>query len=371
VTPFAVSVATSPVGTGEAGSGENAASDCAIASMKSAQAQLSIARRAAEDAHVRAPFSGVIAKKIVNPGEKVQIDSPMFTIVDLARMEIEAPAPASEVPSVKPGQAATFRVDGFGDRVFTGKVERINPTADPGSSSITLYISVVNRDYALRAGMFAKCQVVVDRTKPATVIPASAVRDASNGQQFVARVRQEAGLELRIIDGAGEARLSWLSALAHFDVGLGRTVVMDIGGGSLELALAADGVLDDLVSLPFGALRLTERFLRDGSGARALDKLRREVRAELKEVLPRRDWRGAQLIGSGGTFTNLAGIHLARRGMLVARDPADGHDGAQQAALGDHAAGRHDPGQQLARDAEQLQQSAPSEARVADETSDS
>jgi exopolyphosphatase/guanosine-5'-triphosphate,3'-diphosphate pyrophosphatase len=151
-------------------------------------------------------------------------------------------------------------------------------------------------------------------------VATSAVRDAANGAQFVARVRQEAGLDLRIIDGAGEARLSWLSALAHFDVGVGRTVVMDIGGGSLELALAAEGVLDDLVSLPFGALRLTERYLRDGSDAKALQKLRRTVRAALRDVLPRRDWRGAQLIGSGGTFTNLAGIHLARRGMLVARN---------------------------------------------------
>jgi exopolyphosphatase/guanosine-5'-triphosphate,3'-diphosphate pyrophosphatase len=150
-------------------------------------------------------------------------------------------------------------------------------------------------------------------------VATSAVRDAENGAHFVARVRQEAGLDLRIIDGAGEARLSWLSALAHFDVGAGRTVVMDIGGGSLELSLAADGVLDDLVSLPFGALRLTERYLRDGASPRALVKLRRDVRDSLKDVLPRRDWRGAQVIGSGGTFTNLAGIHLARRGMLVAR----------------------------------------------------
>jgi exopolyphosphatase/guanosine-5'-triphosphate,3'-diphosphate pyrophosphatase len=95
--------------------------------------------------------------------------------------------------------------------------------------------------------------------------------------------------------------------------------VMDIGGGSLELALAADGVLDDLISLPFGALRLTERFLRDGATHGALRKLRKDVRDSLRDVLPGRDWRGAQLIGSGGTFTNLAGIHLARRGMLSAR----------------------------------------------------
>ena len=151
-------------------------------------------------------------------------------------------------------------------------------------------------------------------------VATSAVRDASNAEQFVARVRQEAGLTVRVIDGAGEARLSFLSALAHFDLGVGRTVLMDIGGGSLELALAADGVLDDLVSLPFGALRLTERHLRGGTTPKAVRRLRREVRESLRDVLPRSNWRGAQLIGSGGTFTNLASMYLARRGMLAARN---------------------------------------------------
>jgi exopolyphosphatase / guanosine-5'-triphosphate,3'-diphosphate pyrophosphatase len=151
-------------------------------------------------------------------------------------------------------------------------------------------------------------------------VATSAVRDAGNADAFVARVRQEAGLQVRIIDGQDEARLSYLSALAHFDLGVGRTVVMDIGGGSLELALAADGVLDDLVSLPFGALRLTERYLRDGATPKALRRLRRDVRDALRSVLPRSNWRGAQVIGSGGTFTNLASIYLARRGMLAARN---------------------------------------------------
>ena len=151
-------------------------------------------------------------------------------------------------------------------------------------------------------------------------VATSAVRDAANANEFLARVRQEAGITLRVIDGKDEARLSYLSALAHFDLGKGRTVVMDIGGGSLELALAADGVLDDLLSIPYGALRSTERYLRDGATHKAIDRLRRDVRRELKEIVPRRDWRGAQLIGSGGTFTNLAGMYLSRRGIFTARN---------------------------------------------------
>jgi exopolyphosphatase/guanosine-5'-triphosphate,3'-diphosphate pyrophosphatase len=153
------------------------------------------------------------------------------------------------------------------------------------------------------------------------VVATSAVRDAANASAFVARVRQEAKVTLRIIDGKEEARLSYLSALAHFDLGQGRTVVMDIGGGSLELALAADGVLDNLISLPFGALRSTERYLREeGSTRKAIERLRKDVRKELRDLLPRRDWRGAQMIGSGGTFTNLASMHLSRRGIVTARN---------------------------------------------------
>src|SRR5262249_46937886 len=133
--------------------------DAADANMRSAEAQLRLAQKAINDAEIRAPFAGIIAKKIVNPGEKVAMDSPLFGLVDLGKMEIEAPAPASEVPSVRVGHAATFRVDGFGDRTFDGKVERINPMTEAGSRSITLYISVANRDGALRGGMFAKGQI--------------------------------------------------------------------------------------------------------------------------------------------------------------------------------------------------------------------
>jgi RND family efflux transporter MFP subunit len=154
------------------------------AMMRSAEAQLRIAQKAMDDAVVRAPFSGIVAKKIANAGEKVGIDSPLFALVDLGHMEIEAPAPASEIPSVRVGQPVTFRVDGFSDRTFEGRVERINPVTEQGSRSITLYISVANRDGALRGGMFAKGQIVLDRTKPTVVVPATAIRDES-GQSYV------------------------------------------------------------------------------------------------------------------------------------------------------------------------------------------
>jgi RND family efflux transporter MFP subunit len=158
--------------------------DATAASMRSQEAQLRIARKALDDAAVRAPIAGAVATRSVHPGEKVGVDSALFTLVDLGRMEIEAPAPASEVPSVKVGQSATFGVDGFGERKFEGRVERINPTAQPGSRAIVLYISVANRDGVLRGGMFAKGQIVLDNPQPAAVVPATAIREES-GQAYV------------------------------------------------------------------------------------------------------------------------------------------------------------------------------------------
>ena len=99
------------------------------------------------------------------------------------------------------------------------------------------------------------------------LVATSAVRDAANGAEFAERIKRELGVPLEVIDGETEARLAFLSVREHFAVVRGRAVVMDIGGGSLELVLAAAGLVDQAVSLPFGAVRLTEQYLaerRDG-----------------------------------------------------------------------------------------------------------
>ena len=150
-------------------------------------------------------------------------------------------------------------------------------------------------------------------------VATSAVRDASNAHQFANMVRRAARLQLRVLEGTDEALLGYRSALAHFDLASGRAAVVDIGGGSLELVLSAAGLVDRLVSLPFGALRMTERYFPKKITRRKVKKLRRDVRHELERHLPAREWRNAQVIGSGGTFTNLAGMSLARQGIRPAQ----------------------------------------------------
>src|SRR5262245_24973236 len=111
------------------------------------------------------------------------------------------------------------------------------------------------------------------------LVATSAVRDAANGAELAARVKTEIGIPLEVIDGETEARLAFLSVREHFAVVRGRTIVADIGGGSLELILAVGGLVEHVVSLPFGAVRLTEQYLGQGSEPEeGLRRLRAAVR---------------------------------------------------------------------------------------------
>jgi exopolyphosphatase / guanosine-5'-triphosphate,3'-diphosphate pyrophosphatase len=136
-------------------------------------------------------------------------------------------------------------------------------------------------------------------------VATAAVREAENGEEFVQLVRAH-GIPLQTISPETEAALSYRSAAHHFP-GAERTMVADIGGGSLELIGASGGRIRLSRSLPLGAVRLTEL-------AFALPALRDQIRRALDRAVTRGEWAGSALIGSGGTFANLAAMALAQRG---------------------------------------------------------
>jgi len=151
--------------------------DIARAALKSATSQVEIARRALEDATVRAPIDGIISKRLLQVGEKASPDTPLFSMVDLRLMTLEAQVPASEIPLVKEGQSVSFVVEGFDKRHFVGKVARINPIAETGSRSMTVYIAVDNEDGALRGGMFAKGGITLQKSQAQPLVPTTAIHD--------------------------------------------------------------------------------------------------------------------------------------------------------------------------------------------------
>jgi RND family efflux transporter MFP subunit len=153
-------------------------------SLKSAEAQVQIARNALKDAVVTSPLTGVVAKRHVQPGEKVGFDAPLVTVVDLSDLELQALVPAVEVSELAIGMAVELAIDGFGDRRFTGRVERINPATEPGTRAYLVYVGIPNAEGTLRGGMFATGRIALAAQVPVPTLPQTAVRTEA-GQTFV------------------------------------------------------------------------------------------------------------------------------------------------------------------------------------------
>lgn len=139
----------------------------------------------------------------------------------------------------------------------------------------------------------------------------AALRDAANVGELVEAIQARWGVELAVLDGEGEARAAALGALYGLPVRSG--LVLDLGGGSLQLARFEERAISGTWSFPFGTLRLTDRFLSSDPPASAeLEALRHHVRAELASAGVPRLAAGEELVGTGGTVRNLAAV--GRRG---------------------------------------------------------
>lgn len=165
--------------------------EVAQARLGTARAQLALAREDLDNAVLRAPFSGTVAARLAEPGERVAVDAPVLRLVDLERLALQAPVPAESIGAVRVGQAVTFRVQGFGEREFQGTVERINPTTTEGSRSVPVHVVIENPERALRGGLFASGSLVLERIEDALPVPATAVRE-EGGQAYVYAIEEDA-----------------------------------------------------------------------------------------------------------------------------------------------------------------------------------
>ncbi len=152
----------------------------------------------------------------------------------------------------------------------------------------------------------------------------SAVRDATNSAEVLARVRGETGVELRVLSGEGEAKMTFLAVRRWFGWSAGRLLVLDIGGGSLELAAGIDEEPDIALSVPLGAGRLTrERLHADPPKSSDVDALIEYAEKTLEKpakALLAGGWdRPVATSKTLRTLTRLAGGAPSSEGPLVRR----------------------------------------------------
>ncbi len=168
-----------------------------------------------------------------------------------------------------------------------------------------------------------------NRIAPEDVHPVatSAIRDATNGAGFLAEAQRAGGMEIEILSAADEAHYGYIAAVNTTTLRDG--VVLDIGGGSLQLTAVAQRRAGPSASFPLGAVRITEHFLSEDRPAKKKELAR--VRAHVSAALDTLDWfghAGGRLVGMGGAVRNLAaavqgldgGLDLGVQGFVIEPD---------------------------------------------------
>ena len=148
--------------------------DAARAGLDVAQAQLSTARLGLREAALVAPIAGLVSKRHVLPGEKLAMEQPVLTLVDLATLELAGSVGTHEVALLAPGMPVQLRIQAL-DAPVTGRLERIAPAAEPGTRSIGVTVSVANPKERLRAGQYAVAQVTLADTAQRLTVPLAAI----------------------------------------------------------------------------------------------------------------------------------------------------------------------------------------------------
>ncbi len=200
---------------------QDARAQVALASAQLAQARaaLEVARKRLRDCQVRAPVAGEIYKRSVNPGAYVEAPTPLFSLVDNSKLELESPVASADLAPIRPGQKVTFSVNSYPGVSFQGQVEEINPAVEAETRSAKVRVRVNNSNGRLKAGMFAQGEILTGVQAQAIVIPASAIyrddRSAKESYVFVVENNQAVRRPVRI----GRERDSRLEIVAGLKPG--------------------------------------------------------------------------------------------------------------------------------------------------------
>ena len=160
-----------------------AAVDTARAALQATMAAADTARIGLRDGTLIAPIAGIVARRQVVPGEKLAMEQPVLTLVDLAKLELAGAVGTHEVSRLAPGLAVQVQVEGV-DQPVTGRIARIAPAAEPGTRSIGVTIELPNPQERLRAGQYAVARVELPDDTDRLTLPVAAVGSTA-GQDHV------------------------------------------------------------------------------------------------------------------------------------------------------------------------------------------
>ena len=171
--------------------------------LENARAQYRMATLELSYTTVTAPISGVIASRDIKPGNFVQINSPIFRIVDAAQLEATLNVPEREIAKLKPGQVVELVADALPGRSFTGTVDRVSPVVDTGTGTFRV-VTTFSGGEGLQPGMFGRLSINYDQRADALVVPRAALLE-DGGEPAVYVVRDGKALRNEVKLGYDDA----------------------------------------------------------------------------------------------------------------------------------------------------------------------
>jgi RND family efflux transporter MFP subunit len=159
----------------------------AQAEVNRARAQLASSNSQLGDATVRAPITGVVARRAVSVGDVVSPGTELYDVIDPSTMRLDASVASDDLAVIAPGRTVDFAVRGYPGQKFTGTIARVAPAADPVTRQIQVLVDIPNPGGKLVAGLYAEGRVAVEK-REALVAPFGAI-DMSGDQPSVLRVK--------------------------------------------------------------------------------------------------------------------------------------------------------------------------------------
>jgi RND family efflux transporter MFP subunit len=209
----------------DAGAAASSDLEAAEAQRTAAQAQVNAAtamkNRAQEDAErldVPAPISGWISKVVVHKGDRLAIGDNLMTLVDTETLELSATVPSEALARVQPGTPIRFKLDAYPGESFEGKVDRVNPTTEPGTRQIRIYTRIPNPSGHLVGGLFASGRVIDSMKEHTSAAPVSVLRKEGT-DEVVYRIRNGKAERIRVTTGLLDEETNTVELIGDVAVG--------------------------------------------------------------------------------------------------------------------------------------------------------
>ncbi len=145
--------------------------------LEGAKTRVVLARQQLQRTEVRAPFDGIVSDRKVSAGDTAQVGKELLKVIDPASMRFEGLVSADNIGNVKAGQGVNFRVNGYPDQTFTGKVRRVNPAANPTTRQVEVLVDFTGQKQPRLAGLYAEGHVETDASQDLTLPATALVRE--------------------------------------------------------------------------------------------------------------------------------------------------------------------------------------------------